>query len=68
MSKKERRQIGREPATHTNGGFRAGKRKRGNSLIKKAPKASAVTIKYAITDEHDNVVARFDTLTYRKPE
>lgn len=45
MTKKERRQIGRTPAKlGVSGGFKAGKRKRGNSLLKK----QAVTVSRVI--------------------
>lgn len=67
MTKKEKRQIGRTPANLTNGGFRAGKRKKGNSLLKKAPKSSAVTIKYAMVDADGNIIGYVDTIT-TKPE
>lgn len=68
MTKKQRRQIGREAAKATNGGFRAGKRKKGNSLLKQAPKMSARVITYTITDEHGNNRGTVKTITTKIPE
>jgi hypothetical protein len=67
MTKKERRQIGREQAPlGVNGGHRTGKRKRGNSLTKLAPKTTVRAVQYEATDDDGNVVARFSTITYTR--
>jgi len=63
MSKKERRQIGRTPAKLTNGGFRAGKRRKGNSLLKKAPKQSTTVKTYYMIDDHGNNLGNVKTIT-----
>lgn len=67
MTKKERRQIGREPAKATNGGFRAGKRRRGNSLLKVAPKMQSRAVTYYMVDDHGNTIGTVNTIT-TKPE
>jgi hypothetical protein len=51
----------------TNGGFRAGKRKRGNSLLKIAPKMQARAITYYVYDANDRLVGSVKTIT-TKPE
>jgi hypothetical protein len=68
MTKKQRRQIGRTPAKLTNGGFRAGKRRKGNSLLKQAPKQSATVKTYYMQDEHGNTLGTVKTLTYKQGE
>ena len=49
-----------------NGGFRAGKRKRGTSLLKRKPKQTAHAITYYVKDENGDTVASLRTLTYTK--
>jgi hypothetical protein len=67
MTKKEKRQLGRTPAPiGVFGGHRTGKRKRGNSLLKVAPKDTTRATIYDATDDHGNTVATFKTLTYKR--
>jgi hypothetical protein len=48
------------------GGFRAGKRKRGNSLLKRAPKTNAHAITFYIRDELGDTVDTVRTLSYKR--
>lgn len=51
-----------------NAGHRAGKRKRGTSVLKRKPRASALIVRFDIADEHGNIVARdIGTVTYHRP-
>lgn len=68
MTKKERRQIGREEPSYTNGGFRAGKRKRGNSLLRKAPVTTTKVTTYYAKDEYGNTVGKIKTFKGKLPE
>jgi len=49
-----------------NGGFRAGKRKRGNSLIKRKPRASTVVTTYVMRDDLGQKLGEVKTLTYKR--
>lgn len=49
-----------------NGGHRAGKRKRGNSLTKRAPNTNAHAITFYVRDEDGNTVASVRTLSYKR--
>jgi hypothetical protein len=49
-----------------NGGFRAGKRRRGNSLLKRKPRASTLVTTYNVRDEHGDTVATIRTLNYKR--
>lgn len=51
-----------------NGGFRAGKRKRGNSPLRRKPRASAVAVTYVIRDEFGNYVTSLKTVTYKRDQ
>jgi hypothetical protein len=53
---------------YVNGGRRAGKRKRGNSVTKKAPKTQTHAITYDVRDADGILVTRIRTLNYRNPE
>jgi hypothetical protein len=67
MTKKEKRQIGRESASiGVFGGHRTGKRRRGNSLTKKAPRANTTVTTYNIVDTDGIVVGRINTLRYTR--
>lgn len=69
MTKKEKRQLGRETAPiGPYAGHKAGKRKRGVSVLKRRPRAATVVTRYVAKDEHGNTLAHVKTLTYRNPE
>lgn len=50
------------------GGFRAGKRKRGNSLLKQAPKEATRVVPFNIVDDASGLIvaANVRTVTYRR--
>lgn len=47
-------------------GHKAGKRKRGVSVLKRRPRQSTLVTRYVAKDEHGNTVARIDTLKYKR--
>lgn len=56
-----------KPASSVAGGFRAGKRKRGNSLIKLKPRETVTAQRATVTDEHGAIVAENVTMITYKP-
>jgi len=68
MTKKERRQIGRTPAKLTNGGFRAGKRKRGNSLLRQSPKVNTRVTVFNMHDADGNYLGAVSTLRFKRDQ
>ena len=50
------------------GGFRAGKRKRGNSLLKKAPKNQAHAITFYVRDADGMLVGSVRTITSKREQ
>lgn len=55
--------------TGVSGGFRAGKRRRGNSLLKRKPNEVTRTFARDLIDEQGTVrVTNVRTITYKRPE
>lgn len=70
MTKKERRQIGRTPAKiGVSGGFKAGKRKKGNSLLKRSPVTTSRVIPIQVRDNETGLIVASDirTVVYSRP-
>lgn len=66
MTKKEKRQIGRIPAKlGVSGGHKAGKRRRGNSLLKQAPKTSVRVIPLQIRDNESGLIIATNVRTVK---
>lgn len=56
------------PAKAVRAGFRAGKRKRGNSPLKRKPRSSAVAVTYVVRDEHGQYVTSLKTITFKREQ